>query len=236
IAAVAASLALLALALWADPLIARIPEPVLAAIVIAALTHALDPAPIAHLWRIRRDHWIALSAAVGVLLLGVLNGMLAAIALSIAHLLYELAHPSISALGQVGDSHDFVDMARHKDASPLPGVGIFRPNAPLIFANAESTLAAIAATARASAAPVVVLSLEESNDLDATALEALCEFVSDLAKHGQQVVLARAHDRVRDVLVAAGRADLATGSTFSVADAAARADTLSHIRWQDAEL
>lgn len=219
VAAAAGSLAVLLLALFAANWIARIPEPVLAAVVIAALTHALSPAPLLRLFRIRRDGWIALAAALGVLLLGVLNGMLAAIALSVGHLLYALAHPSISALGQVGQSHDFVDVARHQDARVPGHVAIFRPNAPLIFANAEGTLRAIDTLARASTAPLVVLSLEESNDLDSTAIDALSEFAQGLSAIGKRLVLARVHDRVRDVLVAAGLGDLASHSTHSVADA-----------------
>lgn len=228
-AAVIAALALLALALLAAPAIGHIPEPILAAVVIAALTHALNPAPILRLFQIRRDGWVAVAAAIGVLALGVLNGMLAAIAISIAMLLYDLAHPSVSTLGRVGDSHDFVDVARHDDAAAPKGIALFRPNAPLFFANAESVLAIIAARAAATHAPVVVLSLEESNDLDATAIDALDEFVLARAQDGQRVVLARAHDRVRDVLMAAGMAQLAQDSTFSVADAVARVGA----SWQD---
>ena len=223
LAGLTAGLALLALALFAGGLIARIPEPVLAGVVVAALTHALSPAPFARLIHLRRDHWIALAAAVGVLGLGVLNGMLAAIALSIAHLLYDLAHPSVSELGQVENSHDFVDIARHSEAHAMPGVTIWRPNAPLIFANAETVLGKIAEQARPKDAGLLVLSLEESDDLDSTAIDALQEFTSTLDAAGIRVILARAHDRVRDVLDVAGMHDLARSATFSVADAAALA-------------
>ena len=232
LAALVGALVLGALALWAAPLIARLPEPVLAAVVIAALTHALSPEPILRLIRLRRDHWVAMAAALGVLGLGVLDGMLAAIGLSIATLLYELAHPSISELGRVGSGHDFVDIARHEDACALPGVAIYRPNAPLFFANAESVLAAITARAAASAEPVIVLSLEESNDIDTTALDVLGEFVTARTQAGQRVVLARTHDRLRDMLAAAGMGHLAFGSTYSVADAVAEADG----GWQDCEV
>ena len=223
LAALTAALALLLLGLFAGPLIARIPEPVLAAVVIGALTHALSPAPIVTLFRIERDQWIALTAALGVLGLGVLNGMLAAIALSIAQLLYRLSHPSVSVLGQVGASHDFVDIAQHPDAHALADVAIFRPNAPLIFANAESVLREIGTQARAGSAQTVVLSLEESNDLDSTAAEVIGEFCATLATSGRRVILARVHDRVRQVLAAAGQGALAHAATFSVADAVAAA-------------
>lgn len=220
---VVASVATLALVLFAGPLIARIPEPVLAAVVISALIHALNPAPIARLFVLGRDQWVALGAALGVLVLGVLAGMLLAIALSLAQLLYRWSHPVTSELGQIGSSHDFVDIGRHADAARVPGVAIFRPNGPLFFANAETVLQAIGRAVRASGAPVLVLSLEESDDLDSTALDALGEFAQSLKVGGCRLILARAHDRVRDVLIAAGFGDLADSSTFSVADAARRA-------------
>lgn len=223
-AALTAALALLLLGLFAGPLIARIPEPVLAAVVIGALTHALSPAPIVTLFRIERDQWIALAAAFGVLGLGVLNGMLAAIALSIAQLLYRLSHPSISVLGQVGHTRDYVDIAAHRDARALPDIAIFRPNAPLMFANAEAVLREIGRQARAGSAQTVVLSLEESDDLDSTAAEVIGEFCAALAKSGRRIILARVHDRVRQVLKAAGQGALSEAATFSVADAVAAAD------------
>lgn len=218
-----ASVATLALVLFAGPLIARIPEPVLAAVVISALIHALNPAPIARLFVLHRDQWVGLAAAIGVLLLGVLAGMLLAIALSLAQLLYRWSHPVTSELGQIGTTHDFVDMSRHGDATRVPGVVIFRPNGPLFFANAETVLQNIGRAVRASGAAVLVLSLEESDDLDSTALDALAEFAQGLNAAGCRLILARAHDRVRDVLTAAGFGTLADTSTFSVADAARHA-------------
>jgi MFS superfamily sulfate permease-like transporter len=223
LSAAVASVATLALVLLAGPLIARIPEPVLAAVVIAALIHALNPAPLARLFHVNRDQWIAVAAALGVLVLGVLGGMLAAIALSIAQLLYRWSHPVTSELGRVDGGHDFVDIGRHQDAVRVPGVAIFRPNAPLFFANAETVLRDIGGAVRKSGAHVLILSLEESDDLDSTALDALDEFAQSLGALHCRLILARAHDRVRDVLAAAGFGALAETSTFSVADAAERA-------------
>lgn len=196
--------------------------------VITALSHALSPAPLIQLFRIGRDQWVALAAALGVLAFGVLNGMLAAVAISLAELLYRLSRPSASELGRVGATHDFVDLERHPEAARLPGLAIYRPNAPLFFANAETVLGLISRRAQTANAPALILSLEESADLDSTAAEALCEFTADQAKADRHVTLARAHDRVRDVLVAAGAADLAARSTFSVADAAASARAEVH--------
>jgi MFS superfamily sulfate permease-like transporter len=218
--AVVAALALAVLIAAAAPLIALLPEPVLAAVVIVALVHALDPAPLVRLWKLGRDQYVALGAAAGVLLLGVLNGMLLAIALSLAALVRRLASPHVARLGRLGGGHDFVDLARHADAVSPPGIAIWRPAEPLFFANAERVLAAIARGTRAAPeVRAIVISLEESFDLDSTALEVLIEAETALRAAGISVRLARVHDHVRDLLAAAGAGDLAARSAYSVDDA-----------------
>ena len=215
--AIVAALGLAVLIAFAGPAIARLPEPVLAAVVIAALVHALDPAPLIRLWRLRRDGMVALAAALAVLAFGVLNGMLIAIILSLAALLRRLATPHIAQLGRLGGSHDYVDIKRHPEAVAPPGIAIWRAAEPLFFANAERVLGMIATGSGTS--KVLIVSLEESADLDSTALDALIEFDAGLAKCGVRVQLARTHDRVRDLLQRAGAHDLATRTSYSVDDA-----------------
>ena len=214
LAAAAVAIAAIAAAGW----IALIPEPVLAAIVIAALAHALSPKPIYSLFRLGRDQWIAVSAAVGVLVLGIVNGLLLAVAISILGLLRRLAYPQISVLGRTGD-HDFVDCSVHKDASQIPGVLVIRPNAPLFFGNAEAVLMDVGRRARAEKSSTIVLSLEETDDLDSSALEAISDFRQAMTAQRRVLILARVHDRVRTTLERGGLADLASTSTFSVDDA-----------------
>ncbi|MDE2435514.1 MAG: SulP family inorganic anion transporter, partial [Sphingomonadales bacterium] len=222
-----AALALLVMALFGSALIALIPEPVLAAVVIAALAHALSPEPFVRLVRIDRDQWIAAAAAGGVLALGVLDGMLAAVALSLIALLRDFSKPKVCTLGRTGpDGHDFVDRANHPEAVAVAGIGIYRPNAPLFFANAETALAEVARRAAADRARVVVLSLEETSDLDSTAAEALGEFAKAQAQAGRSLVFARLHDAARAVLAATGLTQDADEGTFSVADAVDRATIL----------
>ncbi|HEY4135376.1 MAG TPA: SulP family inorganic anion transporter [Alphaproteobacteria bacterium] len=215
--AVIAALGLAVLIAFAGPLVSHLPQPVLAAVVIAALLHALDPAPFLRLWRLDRDQYIALAAAGGVLLFGVLDGMLLAIALSLAAMIHRLASPHIALLGRLGTSHDYVDLARHSDATAPPGIAIWRPGEPLFFANAEPILSAIALRTRAETAiKAIVVSLEESFDLDSTGLDALLEFDRTLQAAGLTVQFARVHDRLRDLLAAAGGADLLARSSYSV--------------------
>lgn len=223
---VIAGIGLAILILLATTWIAQLPEPVLAAVVIAALTHALNPAPFVRLWHLDRDQYVAVAAACGVLVLGVLNGMLLAILLSLAALLQRLATPKVARLGRLGDSHDYVDLARHPEATAPAHIAIWRPTAPLFFANAERMLTVVAASAHAEPSMRgIILSLEESYDLDSTALDALIEFDRTMTALGLRLQLARLHDRARDLLGAADAQDLAQRSSYSVDDAVATLET-----------
>lgn len=215
--AVVAALGLCALVLAGRDALAFLPQPVLAAVVIAAIAHALDLRPFVRLWRIDRDRLMGPAAAVGVLVLGVVNGMLLAIALSVVALLRRLAQPIVMALGRLPESHDFVDMARHPEARPVPGIAIWRPAEPLFFGNADQVIGAIeAALDREPAAAAVVLSLEESFDLDSTALDALLQFDAYLRRGGRTLYLARVRDAIRDLLASAGETDLVARCGYSV--------------------
>jgi MFS superfamily sulfate permease-like transporter len=152
----------------------------------------------------------------------VLDGMLIAIALSIAAMVRRLATPQLVELGQLASGHDFVDVARHPEAVRVPGIAIWRPAEPLFFANAERVLGEVETRLHATpGAHALVLSLEESFDIDSTALDALTEFAERIAKAGIRLHLARVHDHVRDLLSRAGADALASASSYSVADAVA---------------
>lgn len=218
--------ALAVLVVAAAGLIAHLPEAVLAAIVISALAHALDPSPLIRLWKIDRDQWIALAAAIGVLVFGVVNGMLLAVAFSVGALMSRLALPQIARLGRLPGTRDFADMARHPEAEAIPATGIWRPSEPLFFANAERTLSTIATAAEAEPdVKIVVLSLEETFDLDSTALEALVELDRRVGAAARTLLLARARDPLRDILSAAGAHSLVERAYYSVEDAADAART-----------
>jgi MFS superfamily sulfate permease-like transporter len=213
--AAAALLLVVALALrWIE----RIPEPVLAAIVIHAVSRSLRPAVFANYFRWQRDRQVALAAVLAVLVFGVLNGLLAAIAFSLAWLLKSLASPRISVLGRAGD-HDYVNVARFPQAVRAPGLLVLRPEEPVFFGNAEPLLLRARELVRAAPGTrQVVLSFEESPDLDSTALETLAEFCDWLGARGIELRVARLRHTVRDALLRA-RLPLATLDYSSVDDA-----------------
>jgi MFS superfamily sulfate permease-like transporter len=180
---------------------------------------------------------VALAAVVAVIALGVLNGLLVAIGFSLAMLLRTLATPRLSVLGRLADSHDFVDIARHPQALPLAGTMILRPEEPLFFANAEPMLALARARVlaqndarqpAAAATPVtrVILSLEESPDLDSSALEALADFADWLQARHIELRVARLKEAVRQLLMLAALPQLPAAALdyWSVEDAASASE------------
>ena len=153
------------------PAIALTPEPILAAIVMHAVSHTLRLSVFKPYFFWRRDRFVIIAAVVSVLLLGVLDGLLAAIAVSLIMLLRRLAESSVTVLGRLADSHDFVSKAAHPQAQSIVGMLILRPDTALFFANADRILAQARRIIRAAGerVHVVVLSLEESPDFDNTA-------------------------------------------------------------------
>jgi len=208
----AAAVVLMVLLLFL-PWVERIPQPVLAAVVIHAVGKSLRPGVFRDYFRWQRDRLVVVTAVLAVLAFGVLDGLLAAIAFSLAMLLRQLASPRLAVLGRVGE-HDYVNVLRYPNAAAVPDMLVLRPEEPLFFANAEPllTMAREQALQHAGAKPAVlkfvVLSLEESPDLDSTALEALGEFCAWLAARAIGIRLARLKEASRDALLRANLAQV----------------------------
>jgi MFS superfamily sulfate permease-like transporter len=184
------------------PELARIPQPVLAAIVIYAVSHSLHPSVFRPYWLWRRDRLVTIAALAGVLVLGVLHGLVVAIGVSLLVTLRNFSVPMVSVLGRLRDSHDFVDVSAHADAQSVDAIMIVRPEAPLFFANADRVLGEVRklAAGQARAPHTIMLSLEETPDVDGTAIEALRIFAAELRAHGQRLVLVRLKPRALDAL------------------------------------
>ena len=197
-----AALVILVIVLTLLPKLALLPEPVLAAIVIHAVSHTLSPALFRPYFIWRRDRLVIIASVIGVLLLGVLDGLLAAVAISLLLMLRRLSESGISVLGRLGQGHDFVNIALHPEARPVTDIIILRPDQPLFFANAERILSQARQTIAAAGQSVhtVILSLEESPDLDSSSLEALLDFSGFVSRHGKRLLLARLKEPVLDIL------------------------------------
>ncbi|MBV4457936.1 STAS domain-containing protein [Pseudomonas sp. COR58] len=188
-----AALTVLIIVLTVLPWIALTPEPVLAAIVMHALGRGLSLQPLGRYFIWRRDRVLVVCAVTSVLVLGVLDGLLVSVAISVLLMLKQLSAADIQVLGRIDGGHDFVDLQRHPTAATEPGVLIVRPGEALFFANVERILGGALRLVRHSQVPVhtVILSLEESPDLDGTSLEAMQEFFVRVHQAGKRLILAR---------------------------------------------
>jgi MFS superfamily sulfate permease-like transporter len=199
---VVAAAVVLLIVLTVLPYIALTPEPVLAAIVIYALARGLSLQPLGRYFIWRRDRLLVICAVAAVLVLGVLDGLLVAVAISVVLMLKQMSSADIQVLGQMGSSHDYVDVQRHPDAHVIPGVLIVRPSEALFFANVERILGGALRLARHAEPPVhtIILSLEESPDLDGTSIEALEVFFLQVRALDKLLILARLKHEAKAVL------------------------------------
>jgi SulP family sulfate permease len=221
-----ALLAVVLVMLWALPALQLLPRPVLAVAVISALWHALSVRPLLAVWRMQRDRWLLVTAVLAVLLLGVLDGMLVAIGLSVLGALHRFSQPVVHELGELLESRNYVDVQVQQGAHAKPGMLILRPEEPLFFGSAERVMGEVLRLARGRAGlHTVILSLEESADLDSTAVDCLMELRHSLQSSGRTLLLARAKTTVRDLLLRVDPQGLGhEGQLFwSVADAVAEA-------------
>ena len=183
------------------PALQYLPRPVLAVAVISALWHALSLRPLLAVWRMNRDRWLLLAAVLAVLLLGVLDGMLVAIGLSVLAALHRFSQPVVHELGALGHSRNYVDIHVQQGAAATPGLLILRPEEPLFFGSAERVMAEVLRLSRSTCGlHTVILSLEESADLDSTAVDCLMELRHSLQVDGKTLLLARAKTTVRALL------------------------------------
>ena len=204
-----AGLVVLALVLLCLPWIELTPQPVLAAVVIHAVSHTLSLSVFRPYFAWRRDRFVVVAAAVAVVALGVLNGLLAGIAISLAMTLRGLSEPRLTQLGRKGDGHDYLNL-EHDGVVAVPGVLILRPEAPLFFANVERMLSEMRRRIADNAPRAFVLSLEETPDLDGTTIEALAAFTAEQGAAGRTTVLARLKDPVLALLQSAMAGQAAT--------------------------
>ncbi|ABF11497.1 SulP family inorganic anion transporter [Cupriavidus metallidurans] len=184
------------------PQLALTPEPVLAAIVAYAVSHTLRLSVFRPYWSWQRDRLLVVAACVAVLLLGVLDGLLAGIVVSLLLTLRNFSEPRVSQLGRLGTSHNYVDVSKHPEATIPPGLLIARPEAPLFFANVERILLRVRhlAEAEQGAVHTVIISLEETPDLDGSTIEALRTFAAGVASRGRRLLLVRLKPPALDVL------------------------------------
>jgi sulfate permease, SulP family len=197
-------------ALFATPLIEPLPKAALAVVVVVA---ALGLFNFGSIWRLRRiraaEMGLAIVALAGVLVFGVLGGVAVAIGLSIAVFVYRTVRPHDAVLGSVADVDGYHDILRYDSAETVPGLIVYRFDAPLFFANAEYFRRQVRALVAASDTKLewFVVNAEAFVYLDATAVETLRHLHTVLAAQGTTLCFARLKGRQREIFAHTGLAE-----------------------------
>ncbi len=220
LAGVVAAAITIVVALFLTPLFAPLPEAILGAIVIVAVASMFKLAVLQRLWRVGRlDFLIAVVALVGVLVLDVLPGLLLAVVVSLALVIWRASGARMTRLALRGDA--LVDAAEDPDAEPTDGILVLRLEQPLFFANADSLLVGVIELVDLQDPPpvAVVLDLEVSPGMDVPGSDMLGRLAADLERRGIELHLARVHQDARDALDRTGTLDAVAGSHARTIDA-----------------
>jgi high affinity sulfate transporter 1 len=178
--------------------LAPLPQPTLAAIVIAAALSLADlPAARRLVHQSRGDFIVFLAAFFGVTLLGVLPGILIAIVVSVGTVFRRIWRPYMTILGRSPGVPGMHDVTSHPDAETMPGCVVFRFDAPLIFANAPTFRSSVLALAARTPRPQwIVVAAEPITDVDTTAADMLDDLVEELDSVGIELHFAGLKDPV----------------------------------------
>jgi SulP family sulfate permease len=195
--------------LFLTPLLAPLPTVALGAIIITASIGLLDMAAFRFLRKLRSaEFWLAVVTTLGVLTVGIIQGILVAVVLSLINVLFHISRPHDALLDELDASGGTVYRGVEEKETTLtePGLVVYRFDAPLVFANAAfftERLEELIVNA-GEGLKCVVLDAEAISDFDSTAAEALENLDKDLERHGIEFWIARANGPLRDLMQATG--------------------------------
>ena len=208
LALIFASLTLALCLLFLTGLLANLPKAVLAAVVLTAVIGLIDVPGLFRMWRISKlDFYAAMIALGGVLLLGILQGILLAALASVLMLLARASQPHVAFLGRIPGTNSYSDIARHPENEPLRGLIVFRPEASLLYVNADSILESVlerVGKAGPSDVRLVICDLSASPYIDLAGSRMLHQLHGQLASRDIALRIVGARGRVRDLLRAEG--------------------------------
>jgi len=193
-----------ALLIFAPNLLENLPTAALAAVVIASAVSLFEIADLRRIWRIQRwEFWLSIGCFAGVVVLGAIPGIGLAIVVAVIEFLWDGWRPHSAVLGRVDGIKGYHDVARYPDARIVPGLVLFRWDAPLFFANAELFRSRVMDALAASPTPAVrrlVVGAEPITSVDVTAADMLDDLDDALHAAGIELCFAEMKDPVKDKL------------------------------------
>ena len=215
LALVFASVTLALCLLFLTGFLENLPKAVLAAVVLTAILGLFDFPALWRMWQVSRiDFCAAGIALLAVLLLGILHGVLLAALASASMLLIRASQPHVAFLGRIPGTNSYSDLARHPENEALPGVIVFRPEASVLYINADAVLEGVLDRLRAPDASdirMVVCDLSSSPHIDLAGSRMLHQLHSELTGRGITLCIVGARGRVRDLLRADGVGEKVSG-------------------------
>src|SRR5215467_7321591 len=210
---VAALFSLLTL-IFLTPLFRNMPQPTLAAIVIAAMLHLTKPHYLRELFV--RSRWSFANAVIVIiaeLALGVMHGIALGVVISLLQLIYVTSHPEGAVLGQLPGTEAYRDVRRHPEARTFPGLLIWRVGGDLFFASASHVEAALKNSLAKIRPPIkrVLLDMSSVNFVDVSACDDLITFIKQLQSRDVSIAFAHVRDTVRQDMQL-GKIDAVVGS------------------------
>jgi MFS superfamily sulfate permease-like transporter len=203
--------------LFVLPLFYKLPSATLSAIVIQAMFGLLNFAYLRRLFRIDRGEFAyAMAAVFGVLVLGILQGVALGVVLSLLILIRRVSRPATAVLGRLPGTDAYRDITAHPEAEVLPGLLIFRFDAPIIFPNAGYFADRVRGLIAEAATPVreVLIPAQQINQLDSTGADQLAKLQAELGAQGIAFSFAEVKSTMRAVMRRTGLEEKIGGDHF----------------------
>jgi high affinity sulfate transporter 1 len=237
---VVGALAVALLLLVAPNLLQDLPTTALAAVVIASAVGLIEVADLRRIYRIQQwEFWLSIVCFIGVAVLGAIPGIGLAITIAVIEFLWDGWRPHSAVLGRAHGVKGYHDITRYPDARQIPGLVLFRWDAPLFFANAEFFKERVLDAVAKSPTPVrwFVVAAEPVTSVDVTAADIVAELVETLRAEGIELCFAELKDPVKDKLKRFGLlAQL--GDTYffpTIEESVARYLQTHNVNWMDWE-
>ena len=200
---VVGALAVALLLMVAPDLLRNLPNSALAAVVIASAIGLIEVTDLRRIYRIQRwEFWLSIACTIGVAVFGAIQGIGLAIVIAVIEFLWDAWRPYFAILGRAEGVKGYHDIKRYPDARLIPGLVLFRWDAPLFFANAELFNDCVLEAVHTSPTPVrwLVVAAEPVTSVDVTSADMLAELDETLHTAGIQLCVAEMKDPVKDKL------------------------------------
>ncbi len=196
-----ASLVILVVVMFLSGLLRFLPQPVLAAIVLVAVSGLFNVSALNHLRRSNRSEYVvAVAALLGVLGSGLLRGVLIGAVISLVLIIRLVARPHVAFLGRIPGSRRYSDLARHSDNETVADVLIFRPESGILYFNADHIRDIVEERAHNLRPKLAICDLSAAPRVDMHAAQMLAELHDKLAASGCRLQIVEARASVRDIL------------------------------------